>query len=73
MMKNYAEDELKRMSYEELKKELDFHEWYHRDLLREYDERHFSGKIPRRKAIKPEDLEEHFRKKRELKERKKAS
>ncbi|MBI2995449.1 MAG: hypothetical protein HYY52_01900 [Candidatus Melainabacteria bacterium] len=73
MMKNYSNDELKKMSNKELEKELSAHEWLHRDLLHEYDKRCYEGRIKFGPPIKPEELEEHFRKRREMRQVKKAS
>ena len=73
MMKNYSEDELKKMTNEQLYKELAEHEWLHRDLLNEYDARYFDGRIPRGKPMTIEEFEVYFKKKCEEKRRKKAS
>ena len=73
MMKNYTKDELKKMSNEELEKELSEHEWLHRDLLHEYDERFHAGRIPRGKPIEPDQIEEYIRNKYAEKRREKAS
>lgn len=61
-------EDLKKLSNEELDKLLNEVEWCDRDLLREHDERLFDGRIKLGESI--EDLEEHFRKRRErLKEK----
>lgn len=75
MMKNYIDDELKKMSNDELEKELSEHEWLHRDLLNEYDKRHHDGRIKwGEELIQPDQIEEFVRKRyAEKRERKKAS
>ena len=71
MMKNYSKDELEKLSNNELEKELAEHEWLHRDLLQEYDERCHDGRIKfSGPLLRPEELEEYFRKCREEKMRK---
>ena len=64
-------EELQNLTNEELFKLLNEVEWLDRDLLREYDERSHDGRIQfSGELLKPEDLEEHFRKRREkLKEK----
>ena len=57
-------NELKKLSNDELEKLLNKAEWCDKELLREYDERKHDGRI-KFKLI--EDLEEHFRKRREEK------
>ena len=56
-------EDLKKLSNEELDKLLNEAEWCDRDLLREHDERLLDGRIQLGKTI--DDLEEHFRKRRE--------
>lgn len=73
MMKNYTDDELRDMTNDELEKELALHEWLHRDLLREYDERHADGRIKLGPGMTPEEFEIYFKKKCEERRRKKAS
>lgn len=73
MMKNYTTDELKKMSNEELEKELIEHEWFHRDLLHEYDERHADGRIKLGPGMTIEEFEVYFKKKCEERRKKKAS
>lgn len=73
MMKNYSEGELKKISNEELDKELAEHEWLHRDLWREYDERCRDGRIKLGPGMTPEEFEIYFKKKCDEKRRKKAS
>ncbi len=73
MMKNYSEDELKKMTNEELLRELSEHEWLHRDLLHEYDARNYDGRIPRGKPIPLDKLGEYIHNKYAEKRRKKAS
>ena len=59
-------EELKNLTNEELFKLLNDVEWLDRDLLREYDERSHDGRIQfSGELLEPEDLEEHFRKRRE--------
>ena len=61
-------EDLKELSNKELDKLLNEAEWCDRDLLKEHDERLFDGRIQLGEPI--EDLEEHFRKRRErLKEK----
>ncbi len=61
---------LKKLTNEELDKLLNEADWCDRDLLREYDERSHDGRIKWGDPMRPEDLEEHFRKRRErLKEK----
>ena len=64
-------EELKNLTNEELDKLLNKVDWCDRDLLREYDERKHDGRIQfSGEFLEPEDLEEHFRKRRErLKEK----
>ena len=63
-------EELKNLTNEELNKLLNEADWCDRDLLREYDERSHDGRIKWGEPIQLEDLEEHFRKRRErLKEK----
>ena len=64
-------EELKNLTNEELDKLLNEVDWCDRDLLREYDERKYDGRIQfSGEFLEPEDLEEHFRKRRErLKEK----
>lgn len=73
MMKNYTNDELRKMSNDELEKELSEHEWLHRDLLDEYDKRHQDGRIKCSLGMTPEEFEIYFKKKCEERLRKKAS
>ena len=56
-------EDLKNLTNEELDKLLNEAEWCDRDLLREHDERLFDGRIQLGEPI--EDLEEHFKKRRE--------
>ena len=59
-------EELKNLTNEELDKLLNEVDWCDRDLLREYDERKHDGRIKfSGELLEPEDLEEHFRKRRE--------
>ena len=61
-------EDLKKLSNQELDKLLNEAEWCDRDLLREHDERLFDERIQLGEPI--DDLEEHFRKRRErLKEK----
>ena len=63
-------EDLKKLTNQELNKLLNKAEWLDKDLLREHDERIENGKI----QLKPIDnLEEHFKKRREEREKKKAS
>ena len=58
--------ELKNLTNEKLSNFLDDVDWCDRDLLREYDERKHDGRIKfSGELLEPEDLEEHFRKRRE--------
>ena len=57
-------NELKKLTNDELEKLLNEAEWCDKELLREYDERKHDGRI----KFKPiEDLEKHFKKRREEK------
>ncbi len=59
-------EKLKKITNDELFKLLNEVEWLDRDLLREYDERSHDGRIQfSGELLNPEDLEEHFRKRRE--------
>ncbi len=67
-------EELKNLTNEELNKLLNEADWCDRDLLREYDERKYDGRIQfSGELLKPEDLEEHFRKRRERLKEKEAN
>ncbi len=64
-------EDLKKLSNEELDKLLNEVEWCDRDILREHDERLFDGRIKLGEPI--EDLEEHFRQRRERLREKEAN
>lgn len=67
-------EELKNLTNEELDKFLNEADWCDRDLLREYDERKRDGRIRfSGELLKPEDLEEYFRKRRERLQEKEAN
>lgn len=73
MMKNYSEYELRKISNQELEKELLSHEWLHRDLLHEYDARCHDGRIQfRGPVIEPDQIEEYIRNKYAERKKKKA-
>ena len=63
-------EQLKTLTNEELFKMLNDVEWLDRDLLREYDERSHDGRI---QFTPIDNLEEHFKKRREEIEKRKAS
>lgn len=65
------EKEIKNLTNEELEKLLHEADYCDRDLLREYDERKLDGRIKFGPPI--ENLEEYFQKRREAREKKKAS
>ena len=67
----WEKDDLKRLSNKELDDLLDKADWCDKTLLDEHDDRLFDGRIKFSEPI--EDLEEFFKKRRELKQRKKAS
>lgn len=60
-------DDLKKLSNEALDRLLDEADWCDRDLLKEHDERLFDGRI---KTYPIKDLEEHFRLRRERRQKK---
>ena len=66
-------ENLKNLTNEELYKLLNEIDWLDKELLQEYDERRHDGRIQIKAEIKIEDLEEHFRKRRKEREKKKAS
>ena len=61
-------ESIKKLSDKELWNLLNEADWMDRDLVREYDERSYN----KRDQLKPiDDLEEHFRKRRERKAKEK--
>lgn len=64
---------LKKLTNNQLEKLLNEAEWLDRKLLQEYDERRHDGRIKMGKPMTVQELEGYFRKRREVKERKKAS
>ena len=67
----WKKDDLKRLSNEDLENLLDEADWCDKVLLDEHDDRLFDGRIKLGEPI--EDMEEFFKKRRELKQKRKAS